>query len=110
MADFKQLQQQFAQNSQLLSALGDANRQAIIMCLLADKVCAGKRVPELTAATNLSRPAVSHHLRILREVGLVAFRRVGTKNYYYLTHDTAVIHQLQVLLSNVEIVMEAHEQ
>jgi DNA-binding transcriptional ArsR family regulator len=108
MADLQQLRQQFAQNSQLLTALGDANRQAIIMVLLADQVCSGKRVPELTSATGLSRPAVSHHLKILRAVGLVQYRREGTMNYYYLTHDTAVIKQLQMLLDNVENAMEAH--
>lgn len=34
--------------------------------------------------THLSRPAVSHHLKILKEAEIVNLRREGTKNYYYL--------------------------
>ena len=33
----------------------------------------------------LSRPAISHHLKILKDAGLVGVRQDGTANYYYLT-------------------------
>ena len=45
----------------------------------------GMNVHEITEKTSLSRPAVSHHLKILREAGLISIRREGTCNYYYLT-------------------------
>lgn len=45
----------------------------------------GMNVREITEYTSLSRPAVSHHLKILKEAGLVNVRREGTSNYYYLT-------------------------
>ena len=35
--------------------------------------------------TSLSRPAISHHLKILKEAGIVDIRQEGTANYYYLT-------------------------
>lgn len=35
----------------------------------------------------MTRPSVSHHLKILKEANIVAMRRVGTKNYYYLSTD-----------------------
>jgi len=38
----------------------------------------------------LSRPAISHHLRVLRQAGLVRIRRRGTENYYSLTIDAAL--------------------
>lgn len=44
----------------------------------------GMNVKEITEQTNLSRPAVSHHLKILKEAGLINVRREGTANYYYL--------------------------
>lgn len=47
--------------------------------------CLGLNVREITEHTSLSRPAVSHHLKILKEAGLVDVRRRGTSNYYYLT-------------------------
>lgn len=45
----------------------------------------GMNVKEITEMTRLSRPAISHHLKILKEAGLVNVRQEGTANYYYLT-------------------------
>lgn len=45
----------------------------------------GMNVKEITEMTRLSRPAISHHLKILKKAGLVNVRQVGTANYYYLT-------------------------
>ena len=64
-------------------ALGDETRQQIIIALL-ESDCSGIRVGEITKKTNLSRPAVSHHLRILRDAGMINMRREGTKNYYFV--------------------------
>lgn len=65
-----------------LVAIGDETRQLIIMTLL-ESDCNGIRVGEITEKTHLSRPAVSHHLKILKEAGMINMRREGTKNYYY---------------------------
>ena len=71
----------------VFAALGDETRQRIFLALLeSDQV--GLRVGELTARTHLSRPAVSHHLRILREADVVRMHREGTRNYYYPNADT----------------------
>jgi DNA-binding transcriptional ArsR family regulator len=45
----------------------------------------GMNVKDITEKTNLSRPAVSHHLKILKEAGLISVRQEGTANFYYLT-------------------------
>ncbi len=45
----------------------------------------GMNVKEITEMTRLSRPAISHHLKILKDAGLINVRQVGTANYYYLT-------------------------
>lgn len=45
----------------------------------------GMNVKEITEMTRLSRPAISHHLKILKDAGLVSVRQEGTANYYYLT-------------------------
>ncbi len=47
----------------------------------------GSRVPDITERTNLSRPAVSHHLQILKDAGIVKMRKEGTMTYYYLDPD-----------------------
>ncbi|MGI8606612.1 MAG: ArsR/SmtB family transcription factor [Gaiellaceae bacterium] len=63
-------------------ALGDANRRAIVELLGAGD----KSVQELANSLPISRPAVSRHLRLLKEAGLVADRPEGTRRLYRL-HD-----------------------
>jgi DNA-binding transcriptional ArsR family regulator len=61
-------------------ALGDAHRRRILQ-LLSD----GERsVGDLAEAMPISRPAVSRHLRLLKEAGLVKERAVGTRRLYAL--------------------------
>src|SRR5436190_14117134 len=62
-------------------ALADPTRVAIVNQLsAADEVC----VCNLTAAFDLSQPTISHHLKVLREAGLVESTRRGTWAYYRL--------------------------
>src|SRR5918996_3497526 len=62
-------------------ALADPTRVAIVNCLsAADEVC----VCNLTATFDLSQPTISHHLKILREAGLVESTRRGTWAFYRL--------------------------
>jgi DNA-binding transcriptional ArsR family regulator len=62
----------------MLAALGDPSRQAILD-QLADRPYA---VGELAATLPLSRPAVSQHLKVLKDVGLVVDRQAGTRRLY----------------------------
>ena len=65
-------------------ALADPTRIAIVNRLAgADEVC----VCELVAEFELSQPTISHHLRILRESGLVDSSRRGTWAYYRLVPE-----------------------
>ena len=68
------------------TAIGDETRQLILLVLLESDL-SGIRVGEIAEKTHLTRPSVSHHLQILKEAGIVAMRREGTKNYYYLSAD-----------------------
>ncbi len=105
MAYFTELKKEFAEVSDFLIALGDEKRQAIIVRLLEEGACQGVRVSELTEDTKLSRPAVSHHLKILKDANIVDYRSEGTKNYYYLTHETKEIEKLKQLLDKVMHIM-----
>jgi ArsR family transcriptional regulator len=65
-------------------ALADPARVAIVNRLAAaDEAC----VCDLTAALDLAQPTVSHHLRILREAGLVESSRRGTWAFYRLVPE-----------------------
>jgi ArsR family transcriptional regulator len=62
-------------------ALADPTRVAIVNRLAATEECC---VCDLTGAFELSQPTISHHLRLLREAGLVEASRRGTWAYYRL--------------------------
>jgi ArsR family transcriptional regulator, arsenate/arsenite/antimonite-responsive transcriptional repressor len=65
-------------------ALADPSRVAILSMLSAEQeVC----VCVFTDALDLSQPTISHHLRILREAGLVEATRRGTWAFYRLVPD-----------------------
>lgn len=64
----------------VLGALSDHTRRAIVACL-AEKPYA---VGELAAELPVSRPAVSQHLKVLKDAGLVTDRVAGTRRVYRL--------------------------
>ena len=61
-------------------ALSDANRREILR-MLSD---GGRPVQEIADAMSISRPAVSRHLRLLKDAGMVAERAEGTRRIYHL--------------------------
>lgn len=69
----------FAQNLPLFSALGDPVRQQLILFMLDGS---RQSVAELASQTELSRPTISHHLKILKDAHLITSQKVGTKVYY----------------------------
>jgi DNA-binding transcriptional ArsR family regulator len=62
------------------AALGDENRREILRLLSTGE----RSVGQLASSMPISRPAVSRHLRLLREAGLVKERPVGTRRLYEL--------------------------
>ena len=64
-------------------ALSDPHRRTILT-LLAD---GGQSVGEVAEQLPISRPAVSRHLRLLKDAGLVVEEPVGTRRVYRLHHE-----------------------
>jgi DNA-binding transcriptional ArsR family regulator len=64
----------------VLEALGDKTRRQIVQCLRKRPASVG----EIAAHVPVSRPAVSQHLRVLRDCDLVTSETVGTRNVYQL--------------------------
>ena len=69
----------------IAKALGDPVRIQLVDVLLrhAGKVC----VCELVPLFDLSQPTVSHHLKVLRQAGIVGSEREGLWAYYYVIPD-----------------------
>jgi DNA-binding transcriptional ArsR family regulator len=76
-------------------ALGDPNRRAIVELLSHD----GRSVQEIADALPISRPAVSRHLRLLKQAGLVVEEPAGTRRIYRL--QDAGIEAVQAYLVQV---------
>ena len=92
------LSEDFAACTKILTALGDETRQHLILEMMRFGNCSGARVCEITEKTNLSRPAVSHHLQILKDAGIVKMRKEGTKNYYYFDPEMESFEKLVAAL------------
>ncbi|HEX2221025.1 MAG TPA: metalloregulator ArsR/SmtB family transcription factor [Candidatus Limnocylindria bacterium] len=70
----------------LLSALADPVRLSIVRQLAAsDGICAC----DFTECCNVSQPTISHHLKVLREAGVLVSRRQGTNIVYSLAPNLA---------------------
>jgi ArsR family transcriptional regulator, arsenate/arsenite/antimonite-responsive transcriptional repressor len=65
----------------IFKVLADPTRVAIVSRLAAGEQCC---VCDLTGSFELSQPTISHHLRVLRDAGLVEAERRGTFAYYWL--------------------------
>ncbi|WP_254781612.1 helix-turn-helix transcriptional regulator [Modestobacter sp. DSM 44400] len=64
-------------------ALGDPTRRAIVACLAERPRAVGELADELP----ISRPAVSQHLKVLKDAGLVTDRAAGTHRVYRLSPE-----------------------
>ena len=66
-----------------MAALADPTRRAVF-----ERLRSGPQpVVEIARGLPVSRPAVSQHLRVLKEAGLVRERREGTRNFYSVNGD-----------------------
>ena len=82
----------------MFKILGDPTRLKIIIALQQEELC----VCDLAALLNLTLPAISHQLRLLKGAKLVKFRREGKMVYYSLDDD----HIRQLIQVTSEHVME----
>jgi DNA-binding transcriptional ArsR family regulator len=83
--------------AETFQALGDFSRVQIVWLLSKDEHNVGDIARQLT----MSQPAVSHHLRTLRNLKLVSVRRVGRTSYYSLD-DMHIERLLQEGIKHVE--------
>lgn len=103
--DIEQLRSGFQMCQKILTALGDENRQHLL-CIMLGSECSGSRVVDIAEKTNLSRPAVSHHMQILKDAGIVKTRKEGTYVYYYLDPDEREIEKMIELFSGIRRIMK----
>lgn len=103
--DIAKLESEFKSCQKLLNAIGDETRQRLI-CIMLEGSCSGDRAVDIAERTNLSRPAVSHHLQILKDAGFVKSRKEGTCIYYYLAPDEGEMQKLGDLVEDIQCIMD----
>ncbi len=79
-----------------MTTLSDPVRQKILL-ILAESGTDGMDVQDITSKTHLSRPAISHHLRILKDAGMIISHKKGTQVYYFLYIQKALDQMMQLL-------------
>ncbi|MGA2552703.1 MAG: metalloregulator ArsR/SmtB family transcription factor [Burkholderiaceae bacterium] len=67
----------------VFAAIGDPTRRKVLDMLVVDSLAAG----EIAARFQVSRPAISQHLHVLRRANLVAVRRSGREHIYHLNPE-----------------------
>lgn len=83
----------------VFNALGDKFRQDIVMLLAQDERL---NVNQIAERMPLSRPAISHHLKVLMQARLISLERVSRENFYSLSLDTA-LGDLRRLVEQAEV-------
>jgi ArsR family transcriptional regulator len=91
--------QSFRACAPVFNALGDKYRQDIVMLLAQDERL---NVNQIAERMPLSRPAISHHLKVLLQADLITLERVSRENFYSLTLDTALA-DLRKLVEQAEV-------
>ena len=88
-------------------AMSDEYRQQLIMDI-AEAGKDGINVSNLSAKSKLSRPAISHHLKVLKDAGLIQPLKIGTQIFYQLNLKdnfktiSELIHSMENILDAIE--------
>ena len=106
--ELQKLTNEFQECQDVLIAISDATRQAIMLALIEIGCNEGMRVGEITEKTHLSRPAVSYHLRVLKEANIVTVEKVGTMNFYSINTENTSIKSLQKLINHMNDYIEEY--
>ncbi|MFV0517898.1 MAG: ArsR/SmtB family transcription factor [Aminipila sp.] len=82
----------FEKTASTFQMISDSTRLKILWLLCHSEDC----VANIAAAIEMSSPAVSHHLRLLKQAGLIVSRRDGKETYYTLarTEEAQLVHDI----------------
>jgi DNA-binding transcriptional ArsR family regulator len=89
----------FRASAPIFNALGDKFRQDIVMLLAQQERL---NVGQIADRMPLSRPAISHHLKVLLQAGLVKMERVSRENFYTLSVDEGLA-TLRLFVEQAEV-------
>ncbi|MGN8647782.1 ArsR/SmtB family transcription factor [Gracilibacillus sp. HCP3S3_G5_1] len=85
--------------TEIFKALADPVRQDILLMFMVSKRL---NVTQIVEQSPMSRPTISHHLKIMKMAGLLDSRKEATEVFYWLTADDSIVKQLKKIISIVE--------
>ena len=108
-SDWHRIRLLFNSCAPLFIALGDTVRQQLVLDIAEGQVSReeGINVTDLSAKSQLSRPAISHHLKVLKDYGIIKPRKVGTQIFYTLSLDknleevAELVRSIQSLMAKI---------
>ena len=106
-AEIKKTLKTFNSSVPFFIAMSDEYRQQLIMDI-AEAGKEGINVSNLSAKSSLSRPAISHHLKVLKESGLIKPKKIGTQIFYQLNLSenfrtvSELIRSMESILSRID--------
>ena len=93
----------FTKVAEIFKNLGDSNRLRIFCLLCHREEC----VIDIAAMVDMTTPAVSHHLKVLKDYGIIKPRKVGTQIFYTLSLDknleevAELVRSIQKLMAKI---------
>lgn len=100
------LRELFTESTGFMQAIGDESRQLILIAIMQGEF-GGSRIGEIAKRIHLSEPTVTHHIRILKDAGIVLCNRIGTRNYYYINAACEGFEKVKRLVDIYESVADS---
>lgn len=96
----------FEKSRAVLNALGDSVRQDLLLGMMGTEALS---VQQLADRTSLSRPTISHHLRVLREAGIIVEYKKGRQIFYRIQRGE-YFDTVKELILTLDTVIEEGEK
>ena len=106
--EIHQILQRFHHCAPFFIALGDEARQKLILDIV-DAGKSGVNVTDLSAKSNLSRPAISHHLKVLKDANLIYPDKQGTQIFYKLNLNEN-FQEIENLITSMQSILKKIEE
>lgn len=100
-----QIRKNFLASSNLLNVLSCKINQEILIILLENCKNGGISVCDISLKLNMSRPAVSHHLKILKDNNIVSYETIKNRNYYHIEGYNEFMN-MKLLIENIELYLK----
>ena len=87
---------------QFMTAVGDPQRLRLLFVMHENRLNVGQIAAQFQ---NLSRPAISHHLKVLKDAGVLTSEKIGQEVFYRI-NKSYLIHELRTIADQLENLLD----